>query len=134
MKGVITVNEIAIASVPMQPWEQPFETAEGFRLGTIFPCLRKPFYVEEQMQEPQAMPKSECEQMLQAIQQASFALIDITLYLDTHPGDQDALAYQKDARNTRKELMREFASKYYPLTLDCEGCWSDGPIPWEGGC
>ena len=35
----------AIATVPMQPWETPYDAATALKQGTIFPCLDKPFYV-----------------------------------------------------------------------------------------
>ena len=36
---------LAIATVPMQPWETPHDAATALKQGTIFPCLDKPFYV-----------------------------------------------------------------------------------------
>lgn len=39
------VLNLAIATVPMQPWEQPYEPAAALQHGTIFPCLDLPFYV-----------------------------------------------------------------------------------------
>ena len=36
---------LAIATVPMQPWETPYHAATALKQGTIFPCLDKPFYV-----------------------------------------------------------------------------------------
>ncbi|WP_320938051.1 spore coat associated protein CotJA [Enterocloster lavalensis] len=36
---------LAIATVPMQPWETPYNAATALKQGTIFPCLDKPFYV-----------------------------------------------------------------------------------------
>lgn len=36
---------LAIATVPMQPWEQPYDCATALCHGTIFPCLDLPFYV-----------------------------------------------------------------------------------------
>ena len=128
------MNEIAIASVPIQEWEQPYELEKALQQGTVFPCLFKPFFIEDEMSKPPASPKSECETLLDTIRQVSFALVDITEYLDTHPDDQEALKFREDNRLKRKELLQKFASDYYPLTPDCEGLWSDGPIPWEGVC
>lgn len=34
---------LAMAFVPMQPWETPFDFEEGLKEGTIFPGLRLPF-------------------------------------------------------------------------------------------
>ncbi|MEY8356317.1 spore coat associated protein CotJA [Lachnospiraceae bacterium 54-53] len=36
---------VAIATVPMQPWEQPYDPQTALKHGTIFPCLNLPFYV-----------------------------------------------------------------------------------------
>ena len=36
---------LAIATVPMQPWETPYDAATALKQGTIFPCLDTPFYV-----------------------------------------------------------------------------------------
>ena len=36
---------LVIATVPMQPWETPYDAATALKQGTIFPCLDKPFYV-----------------------------------------------------------------------------------------
>jgi hypothetical protein len=37
--------QLAIATVPMQPWEQPYDPAAALKNGTIFPSLNLPFYV-----------------------------------------------------------------------------------------
>ncbi len=37
--------QLAIATVPMQPWETPYDSAKGLKQGTIFPCLDLPFFV-----------------------------------------------------------------------------------------
>lgn len=33
----------AMAYIPFQQWEIPYEAENGFNKGTIFPCLDKPF-------------------------------------------------------------------------------------------
>lgn len=38
---------LAIASVPTQPWETPYEKSHALKQGTIFPCLDLPFYLTE---------------------------------------------------------------------------------------
>lgn len=90
-------------------------------------------------------------QLLKEINESSFAVNDITLYLDTHPQDMDALQFFQTHRAKRKAAMQEFESNFYPLTVDCienlnppsstdsnysgttHWTWSDGPAPWEGG-
>ena len=36
---------IAMASVPFQPWEPPYDPEKALRQGTIFPCLDLQFYL-----------------------------------------------------------------------------------------
>lgn len=38
-------QSLAIASVPMQPWEKPCDPALGLKRGTIFNNLYFPFYI-----------------------------------------------------------------------------------------
>ncbi len=125
------MNSIAITSIPIQPWEQPLDAEKGLRQGTIFPSLYKPFYIVEQMSSPKTMPKDEWENQLCIIQEISFAITDLLLFLDTHPDSQEALNKLNEYRLQRKDLLYQFASNYFPLTQDCEGLWSEGPVPWD---
>ena len=80
--------------------------------------------------------------LLDWINVVSFAVNDVTLFLDTHPTDQDALAYFHEYSKLRNEAMQEYAKYYGPLTIDTtmESCtdrwnWINEPWPWqEGGC
>lgn len=38
------VPQLAIATVPMQQWEEPYQPSQALLCGTIFPSLNKPFY------------------------------------------------------------------------------------------
>lgn len=90
--------------------------------------------------------QQERERMLLKIQESSFVLDDLRLYLDTHPEDGQGLAAFKERLAERKTLLRTFAQRFYPLTPDCMAdiyesmpamecyCWQKGPIPWEGAC
>lgn len=35
---------VAMAFIPVQLWEQPYEPSKGLTQGTIFSCLDKPFF------------------------------------------------------------------------------------------
>lgn len=91
-------------------------------------------------------------QLLKEIGEVSFMVNDLTLYLDTHPTDKEALQAFTDAAKRRKQLMETFAREYEPLTMNCvcgetnnetdsytkypkqkHFTWCDGPLPWEGG-
>ncbi len=91
-------------------------------------------------------------QMLKEIDEISFVVNDLILYLDTHPQDANALSEFSKAAVKRKQLLQEYANQYEPLTQNCicvetnnqsqtntkylgekHFTWLDGPLPWEGG-
>ena len=61
-------------------------------------------------------PRSRCE-ILKRIDQISFAVDDLLLYLDTHPRDEKALIYCRELVQERKKLLQEYAQIYGPLTI-----------------
>lgn len=77
--------------------------------------------------------------LLDRINMVSFAVNEATLFLDTHPRDQEALMYFQKYRKLRKEALEEYATLYGPLTIDCATDssipwnWVTEPWPWEGG-
>ena len=82
-------------------------------------------------------PSPRCS-FLQQINEVSFAVNDMLLYLDTHPEDQKELRYFSDISDRRNQLMAEYAEKYGPLTIDSAAVssenawkWSQQPFPWE---
>lgn len=82
---------------------------------------------------------SEQEQLLHNINVVSFVLVDLVLYLDTHPLDKKAMNYFNYYNKMRSEMLEEYAVKYGPLTLstadsDCgEWKWALQAPPWKGG-
>ena len=81
-------------------------------------------------------------QLMDHINQVSFAVDEVKLYLDTHPCDREALAYFREMSRKRNHALKEYAAAYGPLTVDTaeESCterwnWINEPWPWqEGGC
>ena len=75
--------------------------------------------------------------MLEWVQALCFVVVDMQLYLDTHPCDQEALAYHREAVENYEKAKRQFEDAFGPLTanasLDCDRwAWADMPLPWEG--
>ena len=85
-------THLAIASVPCQQWGPLYDDGKALRQGTIFQELDLPFYVTEGIPEGQCAQKENSSQLLCQIQQISFVLDDLTLYLDMHSEDGQALA------------------------------------------
>lgn len=82
-----------------------------------------------------------CEQsrLLQEINVLDFVLVELTLFLDTHPCDQEAMRYFTYYNRLKKEKKEEYGSQFGPLTLaqakggTQEFLWTMQPWPWEGG-
>lgn len=80
-----------------------------------------------------------CSALLRKVYEASFAVDDVILYLDTHPDDQDALNYYQYVSELRKQAMDAYEAQCGPLMIDevrsdnyCT--WVNNPWPWEGEC
>lgn len=76
------------------------------------------------------------ENMMKKVQMYSFAVLEATLFLDTHPTDKDALKYYNKYRELHKEATEDFTKYFGPVTLseyEPENRWSwvDEPWPWE---
>ena len=88
-------------------------------------------------------------QLLQQINEISFVVNDLNLYLDTTHRRQ-GIGRVQPAMAQRKQLLDSFAKEYEPLTLNCvcpetnnkseshtkypgqkHFTWSDGPLPWD---
>lgn len=79
------------------------------------------------------------EQLLNDIGIMSFVLVELGLYLDTHPTDRNAMEYFNHYNRIKHQMVKEFSMKYYPLTMDMaesnkEWRWGAAPLPWEGAC
>lgn len=77
-------------------------------------------------------------QMLHWIDMVSFPVVDMGIYLDTHPCDMEALKYYNHYLELRKTALEAYTEKYGPLTMDLAASdsgwtWGDMPSPWEGG-
>ena len=55
-------------------------------------------------------------ELLQFIDQVSFAIDDLLLFLDTHPKEKRALEYYSELSARRNELLEKYAKFYGPLT------------------
>ena len=66
----------------------------------------------------------------------SFSLLDIMMYLDTHPNDAEALSAKARYEEACARLRGSYEEKYGPLTAESSGgddCWKwiADPWPWE---
>lgn len=78
------------------------------------------------------------EQLADAIAATRFALIELTLFLDTHPTDAEALQVFGEYRDKLFALSEQYVNMYGPLEVyDVSGkngwTWGMTPMPFEGG-
>lgn len=150
------MEHLAIPTIPVQTWNSVYEVKDALREGTIFPDLNLPFFAAEDANgikedsfhsiSENADAQKRRETLMLKIQQISFYMDDLRLYLDTHPDDSGRAEDIKEAGGIRRELLKDFARECYPLTFDCMAelygqspypakyVWQDGPMPWEGAC
>mgnify|MGYP001353004095 FL=1 len=75
--------------------------------------------------------------LLQQLQEIDFVLVELALYLDTHPDDLNALKQYNDFALKRQEVSCEFEKHYGPLMQFGHSYsaypfqWPNTPWPWQ---
>jgi spore coat protein JB len=76
-------------------------------------------------------------QLLEQLQAVDFVLVELTLYLDTHNGDHEAIKQFNQFALERKKLKKAIESKFGPLQQFGNSYsgypwnWDDSPWPWQ---
>ena len=76
------------------------------------------------------------DEMIQKIKELKFGIIELALYLDTHPDDEKAICMHKDYCKKYDKLANQYQKMYGPLTImyPCNKWrWLEEPWPWERG-
>jgi spore coat protein JB len=74
---------------------------------------------------------------LEGLQQLDFALVELTLYLDTHPNDLHALQQFNQLAQQRQQAAYQFEMQYGPLMQYGHSYsrfpwqWTESPWPWQ---
>lgn len=78
---------------------------------------------------------TEKETLLRKIQELEFALVELNLYLDSHPNCEKALRYYQELLADHQKLADSYEEKFGALTAagNCadEWNWVMTPFPWE---
>lgn len=75
------------------------------------------------------------QEMMKQIKCLSFAVVDISEYLDTHPDDRKAICLHKEYCNRLEEIKDKYQRIFGPLSIyyPCNKWrWLEEPWPWEG--
>lgn len=79
-------------------------------------------------------------ELIRKIDEHSFCMDDIRLFLDTHPCNMAAIADFNKHKEHRDKLVREYVENFGPLNsysrnVDSnDWLWVAYPWPWEGAC
>ena len=74
---------------------------------------------------------SQCE-MMRKIQELDFSIIDLNLFLDTHPNCSEALELFTKLSATSKSLKNDYQAKYGPLYVTKSK--NSTPFEWVNTC
>jgi spore coat protein JB len=91
----------------------------------------------EGQQERQRPGDETYRKQLEDLQKVDFALVELNLYLDTHPADMQAVQQYNQLAQRRKQMCYEFEMKYGPLIHFGHSFtrfpfqWPDTPWPWQ---
>jgi len=137
------VMELAQAYVRPQPLDGVFSPEEGLRHGTAFPNLYMP-YVANNVATSLAevsVPASDRCRLLDTITKLDFMALDLQLYLNTNPSDQNAIEMYNSCIAGSQAAREKYEANYGPLTaFRSEGAtcdqtgqwaWNSGPWPWQ---
>lgn len=72
--------------------------------------------------------------MMKEIKCLNFAVIELGLYLDTHPDDRKALCLHREYTNRLKDVKDKYQRIFGPLSIyyPCNKWrWLEEPWPWE---
>ena len=121
---------LAIPFVPFQQ-EDPkrYSQSEALSNGTLFPGLNLPFHLKVEGSNLPNNPTAE----LQALE---FVVLELGLYLDTHPNDTEAFTLFKQYAAMEKAAKTTYETKFGPLTKSAAAMgekygWLQEPWPWN---
>lgn len=75
--------------------------------------------------------------LLEEIQGIDFVLVELNLYLDTHPNDAEAIQQYNEAAQISMQLKINFEKKFGPLHhfghsySNYPWSWNSSPWPWQ---
>ena len=115
--------------VPFQMENPPqYDARKALVRGTLFPGLDLPFMGMVNKNEKPVTPLTELQTM-------AFVIQELTLYLDTHRDDEEALCvyrtYQKMYEDARKIYEQECGPLTHQSFAEGKYRWLDDPWPWE---
>ena len=128
-----TLPSCANLAVPYVPYQKDgpkrYTQTEALSNGTLFPGLNLPFHLKVDASKLPGGAMSE----LQALE---FVVLELGLYLNTHPEDDEAFALYKQYVAMEKAARAAYESKFGPLMKSSAAAgerydWMKDPWPWN---
>lgn len=128
-----TMPPCAGLAVPYVPFQQEnskkYNQNEALSNGTLFPGLNLPFFLKV---EGSTLPNTPMVE-LQALE---FVVLELGLYLDTHPQDKEALALFQQYTAMERTARAAYEEKFGPLMKGSAASgdsfrWLQEPWPWN---
>lgn len=106
-----------------------YSKTKALEQGTLFPDLDLPFHLKVNAPE---LPDTHLNQ-LRAL---DFVILELGLYLDTHPDDGEAFTLFQNYVELEKAARESYIEMHGPLTqndaaMDANYTWVNGPWPWQ---
>ena len=111
-----------------------YDPYNGLIRGNLFKNLYDPYKSGEPYE---IKPINAQAELLTYVDALSFAMVDLGLFLDVNPNNQEAIKLFNQYREEKIKLTKEYESKYGPITLDSDSLnsypwsWKDMPWPWD---
>jgi len=106
-----------------------FEPYQGFIRGNMYKNIYDGYGEVYDLK-----PANEQAELLTYINICDFAMIDVGLYLDIWPEDQECIDIYNRFRQDKLEFVKKYEEKYGALSMDAEmdgWSWVKCPWPWE---
>lgn len=107
---------------------------QGFIRGNLFQGLYDPYLSTEPYD---IKPINKQAEMLTELDSLGFAMIDLNLYLDVYPNDQQMIELFNQYLHQKKEIKEKYEKEYGPLTINSSTlnqvpwAWGTNPWPWQ---
>ena len=128
-----TMPACAPLAVPYVPFQQDapqkYSQSDALSNGTLFPGLNLPFHLKVDGSTLPATPLAE----LQALE---FVVLELGIYLDTHPEDEEAFQLYRQYVAIERSAKAAYADANGPLMKDSTANyesyrWVRDPWPWN---
>lgn len=128
-----TLPSCAGLAVPYVPFQQnnpkKYSQDDALSNGTLFPGLNLPFHMKV---EGSTLPTNP----LVELQALEFVVLELGMYLDTHPDDTEAFALFKQYAAMERSAKASYEERFGPITKAAAATgdsyqWLKSPWPWN---